>query len=418
MHIESIYLENFKNIKQSTILFRENTTGIYGPNGSGKTSVIEAVKLLQLYVTISENKRADIIKNYFHAQCQQMKIGIVFKDDIEYINYEVTFENFADVVQVSSEVLSVKLNEPRRKYHVLLKVDNGSDKVQPIIKAKKEARHVKVAYDKSTYVRFTHFNSYFSLLNRNNQSEFIGFEKFAKVQKAFHTLVVSMLEDNAIAQLQLVLPLHLHTTDIHGVVPLKLNGGYHLREHVNILHETVGTINNVFHAIFPDRRLELVENDRRQSEDGEEVSITLFVVRGQLQIPIHLESTGTIKLIALLSALIAYIKYDDFILLIDELDAHIYEYLLSVLLEKMSAHARGQLIFTAHNLSPLERLNKNSIIFANETAEGVSFEYLKNVKPTTNIRDKYLRAIAYSTEVNIELSGMNESALDMIVRSL
>ncbi len=418
MHIESIYLENFKNIKQSTILFKENTTGIYGPNGSGKTSVIEAIKLLQLYVTISENKQADMIKNYFHSQCQQMKIGIVFKDDSEYINYEVTFEKFADVVQVSSEVLSVKLNEPRLKYHILLKVDNGSDKVQPIVKAKKESRHVKVAYDKNTYVRFMQFNSYFALLNRNEQSEFIGFEKFAKVQKAFAKLFVSMLEDNAIAQLQLVLPLHLHTTDINGVVPLKLNGGYHLREHVNILGETVATINHVFHAIFPDRRLELVENDKIQTEDGEQVSITLFVARGELRIPIHLESTGTIKLIALLSALIAYIKYDDFILLIDELDAHIYEYLLSVLLEKMSSYARGQLIFTAHNLSPLERLNKNSIVFANETVEGVSFEYLKNVKPTTNIRDKYLRAIAYSTEVNIELSGMNESALDMIVRNL
>ena len=50
MRIKSLSLTNFRNIKNSKVEFRgENISGIYGPNGTGKTSVIEAIKLLKVY---------------------------------------------------------------------------------------------------------------------------------------------------------------------------------------------------------------------------------------------------------------------------------------------------------------------------------------------------------------------------------
>ena len=50
-------------------------------------------------------------------------------------------------------------------------------------------------------------------------------------------------------------------------------------------------------------------------------------------------------------------------LAVDELDAGIYEYLLGELLRIMQNSGKGQLIFTSHNLYPLETLESNSIVF-------------------------------------------------------
>ena len=46
--------------------------------------------------------------------------------------------------------------------------------------------------------------------------------------------------------------------------------------------------------------------------------------------------------------------------MVDELDSGIYEYLLGECLEVMQDKAKGQLIFTSHNLRPLEILENDS----------------------------------------------------------
>ena len=50
---------------------------------------------------------------------------------------------------------------------------------------------------------------------------------------------------------------------------------------------------------------------------------------------------------------------------IDELDAGIFEYMLGELLDIFNQSAKGQLIFTSHNLRALEMLDKDSIMFSN-----------------------------------------------------
>ena len=49
--------------------------------------------------------------------------------------------------------------------------------------------------------------------------------------------------------------------------------------------------------------------------------------------------------------------------MIDELDSGIYEYLLGECLEVMQDKAKGQLIFTSHNLRPLESSLKTILCF-------------------------------------------------------
>ena len=85
--------------------------------------------------------------------------------------------------------------------------------------------------------------------------------------------------------------------------------------------------------------------------------------------------------------------------MIDELDSGIYEYLLGECLEVMQDKAKGQLIFTSHNLRALEVLNNKDIMFTT-TNENNRYIRFKNVKANNNFRDVYFH--------DILLGGQNE----------
>ena len=77
---------------------------------------------------------------------------------------------------------------------------------------------------------------------------------------------------------------------------------------------------------------------------------------------------------------------------IDELDSGIFEYLLGELMRIISEHGKGQLIFTSHNLRPLETLDKRFVAF---TTVNPNNRYIRftNIKTTNNLRDFYYRDI-------------------------
>lgn len=70
----------------------------------------------------------------------------------------------------------------------------------------------------------------------------------------------------------------------------------------------------------------------------------------------------------------------------------IFEYLLGELLNIISEKGKGQLIFTSHNLSPLETINKGFVAFTTTNPE-MRYIRMGNVKGTNNLRDFYYRDI-------------------------
>ncbi len=77
---------------------------------------------------------------------------------------------------------------------------------------------------------------------------------------------------------------------------------------------------------------------------------------------------------------------------IDELDAGVFETLLGALLHTIEETGKGQLIFTSHNLRPLEVLDKKNIVFTTANPDN-RYIRLKNVKDRNNLRDIYIRAL-------------------------
>ena len=113
---------------------------------------------------------------------------------------------------------------------------------------------------------------------------------------------------------------------------------------------------------------------------------------GQSPITIRMVSHGIIKIVSILNALIQAFGNPSICLVIDELDAGIFEYMLGELLDIFQKSAKGQLIFTSHNLRALEMLDKESIMFSTVNPEN-RYIHMKNVNDNNNLRSLYIRSI-------------------------
>ena len=62
MPLESLYLSNFRLFKEKKINFKKNHTFIFGKNGSGKTSLLEAINLIYTNKSLRSSGLVECIK--------------------------------------------------------------------------------------------------------------------------------------------------------------------------------------------------------------------------------------------------------------------------------------------------------------------------------------------------------------------
>ena len=77
-----------------------------------------------------------------------------------------------------------------------------------------------------------------------------------------------------------------------------------------------------------------------------------------------------------------------------------------------SSRARGQLIFTSHNLRPLETMDKNFVVF---TTVNEMNRYIRpsNIKTNHNLRDTYFREILINNSENAVYQATDSSAIEL-----
>ena len=120
--------------------------------------------------------------------------------------------------------------------------------------------------------------------------------------------------------------------------------------------------------------------------------IQLMSLKNSKEIPFRYESEGIKKIVSILQLLIVVYNNPSITVAIDELDGGVFEYLLGELLNIISEKGEGQLIFTSHNLRPLETIDKGFIAFTT-TNPDKRYIRMTNVKGTNNLRDFYYRDI-------------------------
>ena len=101
-------------------------------------------------------------------------------------------------------------------------------------------------------------------------------------------------------------------------------------------------------------------------------------------------------------------------MVIDEFDSGVFEFLLGELLRVFQIYGKGQLIFTSHNLRPLEVIDKKFIRFTTSN-EYDRFYKMKNVAKTNNLRDLFLTTIRKN---NIDAELYNGSQGEEIASAL
>lgn len=127
-------------------------------------------------------------------------------------------------------------------------------------------------------------------------------------------------------------------------------------------------------------------------EYKEEKRIKLNTERDGIKVPISNESEGIKRLIYEMSVFSEAFNDPGAITVIDEFDAGVYEYLLGEMLQLFERFGQGQFIFTSHNLRPLEVLSRKYICFTTANKDN-RYIKIRNLGKTNNLRDVYLRTI-------------------------
>ena len=128
----------------------------------------------------------------------------------------------------------------------------------------------------------------------------------------------------------------------------------------------------------------------REGEEG--VLVDLVSVRDNIEFPLRDESDGIKKIVSTINLYVAAFNEKSVTVAVDEMDAGIFEYLFGEILQIMEESGRGQLIFTSHNLRPLEVLSRRFLYFTTTNPENRYYR-MKNVGANNNLRDLYFREI-------------------------
>lgn len=421
VRILEVNLKNYKNISNGTVKMASieniedgigDILGIYGQNGSGKTSIISAIRIIQDMFT-GKSLPGDIEEYIMYGQNESQIDSLFYikNGDKRYkVKYKINLFKDKDDTFIKEESID---------YWYKDNISDDWDRVKGLIRNLYNKNNILPKYrndellnlydDENDFIvnKKMKFKDHKSLIFSdelidliNEKSKDIG-EEYEVLSILKHYAVSNLfIIDNkrlALSDANIVLPMNFKNYSNNenismGVMPIGLDNPTYLpRDAVNEIETSLRASNKVISEIIPELRIKLKELKIQTSKSGEEeVLVELFSCREDIEIPIRYESDGIKKIVAVLHLLIAMFNYKSMSVLIDELDSGIFEYLLGEILEILEQRGKGQLIFTSHNLRPLEVLNKNNLVFTTTNTNN-RYIKLKNVKTNNNLRDMYYR---------------------------
>lgn len=425
VRIQRIELENFKNVLNGIIEFKSNPKneenynpnaeiiGIYGQNGSGKTALVNACDFIKKIMEGFSLPKDTA--NYINVFSKTASISIDFyiqtNKNKYLVNYTIELEKIRENnVKISKEVISYSIKKEKWTNKVpslCYDSNNIEDFLTPkskfneiILQDKENLVNIKVA-QKLAVEKNKSF-----IFNEDVKEIFKKSLKDKEIITIIDTLTyfsrcnffVIKNEHSGIISLDYLMPFSFRLEESEriasGDIAIGLNGPSYVDEsEYSIITKVVTQMNIVLNKIVPDLKVELHNYGKEINEKGKEtLKVELLSVKEDINLPIKYESEGIKKIISILSTLIAMYNNKSICVVVDELDSGIYEFLLGEILSVIEKGGKGQLIFTSHNLRPLEILNKDAIYF---TTTNLKNRYIRfsNVKNNNNLRSLYIRSI-------------------------
>ncbi|RGB56815.1 ATP-binding protein [Absiella sp. AM09-50] len=433
VRIEQIEINGIKNILHGEVAFQEYSEilkgdfddirstfhpvlGIYGQNGSGKSAVLETTKILK--TIMSGECLPKNIDQYINNEKHEANLIYTFlfihETNMQLVEYHVKIELEDGNFNITSEkLLSKSYDKDKKKWKpqvILIQTDFGDITLKKLKnKISKdlliELRVVKDMQKDASFIFYErNRNSLISELKDKNEDYLI---KTIEVLNIFAQTGLIIIENDVMGSINMntfmPISVYLPVKDSLKLGEIPVNILEPNEMPLALFHDMekiIQQIDLVISAIIPSLNIQIIHKKEQLLKDGSMgMNFEVVSVRNAKFIPLKYESEGIKRIISVTSSLIAAYNNNSLCLMIDEFDSGIYEYLLGELLEIMNESAKGQFVFTSHNLRPLEKLSYKSIIFTTVNPTN-RFIRLTGVKPNNNIRDYYY--------TNIMLGGQSE----------
>lgn len=431
VRIENITIENFKNVKKGSINlenkrkdYKACITGIYGQNGSGKTALVDAIALLKLVLCGKQIpiKYADYINieaNYaklsyqFQIRFDEGEFDVWYQfglrrtiDDTELNMQEDSF-SVKDKAEIFDEILSYAFTSKTEKIRKGTLIDTRTNEVfvprskfaELVGEDKSEITDLLVAkkYVQTTSRSFIFSREMINIFRKNCKNE-----NYMRVIEGLVTfgnreLFVINTENSGLISMN-VLPLAFrykrNNSEMLGNLALSLDEPMPIPEPASdVVKKVIENMNIVLGQIVPGLTIGIHDSGPVMLQDGKPGRlIQLTSLKNERNIPFRYESEGIKKIVSILQLLVVVYNNPSITVAVDELDAGIFEYLLGEILNIISEKGKGQLIFTSHNLRPLETIDKGFIAFTTTNPDN-RYIRMTNVKENNNLRDFYYRDI-------------------------
>ncbi len=440
VRIHKAILKDFKSVKYGEIVFdcskqfvpndtMPDILGIYGQNGSGKTAFIEALSILKSLLS-GEQVRfpyADCIAaGADHSELEftfelQYPTNPITVRKVVYSFYLSTFEAEelekadSELEEVFDEIFSKQvIRRHVRVYNEVVKIggdiDGANKKCMPVIDtslredpfgpSSKRRLFYKASTDMTVklmvnkQLAFARSKSFIFMVDTIKLFDLEGqdspYFEVLKELRYFGKRFLFVVDTKSMATVSsnVFLPLFGSDIMINTVGPNILS-----EPEYEELHRKIAQLGEVLPQYVPGLGIAVKVLGPATLDDGSEGrSVEVVVLRGDRELPIRCESDGVRKIISVMNLIIRAYNQKSTTVAIDELDAGIFEHLLGELLQIFAESGKGQLIFTSHNLRPLEVLDKKYICFTTTNPEN-RYIRMKNVGVSNNLRNLYFREI-------------------------
>lgn len=454
VRLEEIKIQNFKNVIDGELVlkntrkpYKASVLGLYGQNGSGKTALIDALSILKLVLS---GKSVPLqYAEYVNLEADNAKLEFTFsitspqgthyveysfnlrkcrndneqnmvndKNDVRYMsriyNECVKYSYHSDTEDIPKQTLidtkTEKAFAPGTKYRLLIG-DDPNDETDLIVEKRMASASAR---------SFIFSSGFLKKFKEKCESEFYRQIIESLVFYGNYELFVITTSNSghiAMGYLPLMFQYEEDGGTRTGNIPISLNDANYIPENIySVISRVFDSMNIVLPQIVPGLTVAMKDLGTDINENGATVrKIRLMSMKNGKELPLQYESEGIKKIISVLQLLIEVYNHSSITVAIDELDSGVFEYLLGEIIRIVAENGKGQLIFTSHNLRPLETLDKGFIAF---TTTNPSHRYIRltNIKTNNNLRDFYYRDIILGEQKEEVYAPTNNSEIAFAFR--
>ena len=363
-----------------------NVKGIFGPNGIGKTSIIKGMDIL---------RKISLNDNYLTNDFNLIILDKIINKKIEKVSLEIEFLVIDDNKKKSRYVHSITIAITSPKEVKILsenikKKDSNTDQIVGEILIengiiKNDSLHKDDL--KSEIVDITkNLLEKRSIVNivKPSALKSLDLEKIRYFYRKLHIKIDR--EDSHLGYALMDNPLKddIPFNDSVGNYDMIIS-----KNNLQIFEDYLKRMTKFLKIFKPNLRN--IEYEKKEGK--EEYYINILFVYDDYKVNYEFESMGIKNLFSLFTYFRAL--SEDEVVVIDEIDTSIHDIYLNKLIEFFAVDGKGQLVFTAHNITLLQTLKKykHSIDFINENMEVVSWIKNGNSSPFKSYKDGYIKGL-------------------------